>query len=1271
MKLNFVIVFFMLLSIRGLANTYQFQEKLIWSDLKKVKSIEKTNKLVFYFEPSSPDADMDFLPRYLKKFRISNSHKIVKAEIRNAVYETLSIPPGADVHGIQLLKEGIDIDSYYTISRKERFGNVSFIPLRLKKGSKQVEKLVSFELVVTTSAENSLGNNKKLKSSHFASSSVLASGEWYKIGVTRNGVFKVSYSMMENLGMDMDILDPANIRLYGNGGGMLPERNSEFRHDDLKENAIQMVDGGDGKFDKNDYFLFYGESPHQWENQSNNERYYYKNNLYTDTTFYFINTDLGPGKRITSQPSSSATANFTVAGMDDYAVHDENNINLVKSGRDWFGEIFDAVTSYNFNFSFPNTITKDTAFMRVRVAAKSRSTSRFSVKVSGNDYNITVPAVSFNYPSPGGDSGNGNYSFLPNSSNLNVNVTYIKELSESRGWLDYIELNVRRRLTMNGTQMNFRDHRSVGPTRISEFTLQNAPNVDMIWDVTDPLNVKNQLFANKTASNITFRTPTPELKEFIAFSEPLSTVYPVGRVDNQNLHALGQYDMIILSHPNFLPAAQTLQQFHEDEGLRTVIVTPSKIYNEFSSGAQDLIAIRSFLRMMYERAANPTEFPDYFLIIGDASYDLKYRVSGNTNFVPAYQSIESFSLVSSFVSDDYFGLLDTNEGSWQSPEDVDVGIGRLPVKSLDEAQAVVNKIIHYKDVVTQRDWRNVIAFVGDDEDRSLHMIQSDALADTVQDREPDFNLNKIFLDAYKQQSTPGGQRYPDVEEALNRQVEQGALILNYTGHGGETGWAHESILDISDINAWSNFERMPLFITATCEFSRFDDPKRVSGGEYVLLNPNGGGIALFTTVRTVYSGDNFNLNTKLYQNIFEQDKNGHLRMGEVFRRIKNIVNTPNTRNFTLLGDPALLLNFPTYGVRTTTINGQPISQIDTVNALEKMTIEGYVVDNNGNKMTGYNGILYPTIYDKSQIIQTLNNDGEGSFSFPLQKNKLFKGKVSVTNGDFSFSFIVPKDIKYEYGNGKISFYAENSIDDANGYSNDVIIGGTSPNSANDQIGPEIELYMNDENFIYGGITDENPILLAKLRDEHGINMVGTGLGHDIIAVIDKNTDDAIVLNDYYEADIDSYQSGSVNYPFSNLSEGKHTLTLKAWDVYNNSSEATIEFVVERSKEIEIANVLNYPNPFTTRTEFWFEHNQANRLLDVQVQIFTVSGKLVKTIDRIVQTEGYSQNQINPIVWNARDEFGDKLGRGVYLYKLIVRSRGNGSIAEKIEKLVIL
>ena len=1263
-----ILIIGLLSPILVVSRTVLLEGEIDWKK-NSISKIDETNlKSFLFFEKAKYDVNKDYLPFFSRKLKL-NQEEISGLNIISFEYEEVEDNDLLGVSGIDFVKGDVDLTFVNGISKKINYGEMLFTPIRYNSQKNKYERVISYKVQVEI--QNQINKSFTAKKA-FATNSVLSSGDWYKIAVLKEGIFKLSYQSLKDIGFDVDNLDPNNFKLYGNGGKMLPALNSDYREDDLIQNAVHVEGATDNSFDVEDFVLFYGQSPHSWEYNFSENMFEHEIHKYSDSTYYFITfSNTGEvSKRISSQISSSLPGN-PVSTFNDYRYHEEDNINLIKSGQEWFGEFFDATTNFDFIFNFPNIDMSAVVIAKMSSAARSSVQSAFVLSSSGSSTNIVQSSVSTSsYTGPFASIGSGGFSFNPTGNLVNINVSYNKPTASSVGWLNEIEVNARRKLIMTGEQMFFRDVQSVGFSNISTFSILNSSNISKVWDVSDPFNIREQQFS-MVGSNLLYSISTDTLKEFVAFSTNYETqVIGLGIVENQNLHGIAQADMVIVSHPNFLNQANQLVQFHQDEGLSVVLVTPQQIYNEYSSGSQDVLAIRSFVRMLYQNATIPLDIPKYLLLIGDGSYDNKDREAGNTNFIPTYQTPNSVNIIGSLVSDDYYGLLDLNEGTFlqqTGTELMDIAIGRLPVKTKEEADNVVNKIINYNIPASMNEWRNRVTFIGDDEDNNIHMSQANTLAGKVEISNKEYNVNKVFFDAFKQEVTPGGARYPDVTKAIGEAVNKGSLVVNYTGHGGETGWGHERVLTVTDINGWTNDFGYPLFITATCEFSRFDDPNRTTAGELVLVNEHGG-LALLTTVRLVFSAPNFDLNTSFYNEVFNTVNNEYSTIGEIFLKVKNLnASDANNRNFTLLGDPALKLAYPIHDVYTTKINGLNISSADTIKALGKVTIEGEVKDRLGNKLTNYNGVIYPTVFDKKKAIVSLQNDGGNAFNFNLQTSKLFKGKVSVVNGDFSYSFVVPKDISYNYGEGKLSYYAENQVEDANGFYTDFYIGGTADNYAVDEVGPEIELFMNDSKFVFGGITDENPILLANISDVHGINMVGNGIGHDIIAVLDDKTEESFILNDFYEADLNSYQNGKVNFPFSELTEGRHKLTLKVWDVYNNSSEATIEFVVVKTKDIVIDRVYNYPNPFTTYTEFWFEHNQPGKDLYAQVQVFTVSGKLVKTLEKHVFNQGFRSTSIT---WDGLDEYGDKIGRGVYVYRLKVRTE-NYSIAEKYEKLVIL
>jgi hypothetical protein len=779
------------------------------------------------------------------------------------------------------------------------------------------------------------------------------------------------------------------------------------------------------------------------------------------------------------------------------------------------------------------------------------------------------------------------------------------------------------------------------------------------------------------------------LKEYVAVNVEASFPKPefsitqddLGIIPNQNLHAAAPHQMLIVTHPLFLSAADSIAEFHrQKDNLSVMVVTTNQLYNEFSSGAPDVSAIRDFARMLYNRSTSDNDKLKYLLLIGDGSYDNLSQAVGNPNFILTYQSENSLDAGSSYVSDDFYGFMDETEGGSESMGNyfLDIGVGRLPAKSAEEAMALYKKIKNYNTVNNMGDWRNIILFAGDDEDGNIHMTQANDLADWVSNNYPQFAVKKVLIDAYPQVATSSGARYPDVNRILSNNIQKGLLIFNYTGHGNENGLAAEHILMDEDLRNFTNSNSLPLFVTATCEFSRFDDVSKnegtltesTSAGEISLLNPNGGSIALFTTTRIVYSNDNNNLNGLFYNEVFKRDGNGnYYKLGEIIQRTKNaLANNRNKLNFILLGDPALCLAVPNYSIVTDSLNGISVNEpVDTLKAFSRIRISGHLKDANQNMLTTYDGIIFPSVFDKSQAITTLANDKGIPMHFTTRENLLYKGKANVINGRFSFEFQVPKDITYSFGTGKIIYYSHNLSDDANGQFSDFIIGGTDMTMAPDQNGPGISLFLNDAYFADRGITNRNPVIYARISDESGINTIGNGIGHDITGVIDGDVTNPVVMNDYFETDLNDYTSGTLTYPMEDLADGWHSLKVKVWDVFNNSSEKTIEFKVISGDNIVIAKAGNYPNPVTDHTYFTFEHNKPGEELNVSITVFDMEGRLITNISEPIITIGYNST---PLPWDLKDMNGNLLKRGIYPYRIRVTDK-NGSYTDSYQKLVVI
>jgi hypothetical protein len=1168
----------------------------------------------------------------------------------------------------------------------KKYAVANFNPYINENGTIKRISSVSSEL-------KTLGKPKvTIASKSFTTNSVLreGSGTWYKIAVTEDGIYKIDKAFLESIGINIANLNPNHINIFGNGEGMQPENNAIYRTDDLAKNAIQIIGDADGTFDDNDYILFYGWGPHRWYANGTAE-FDRRTNVYDDNSYYFINVNENDTPlRLTTENSSTSTPTHFINEMSVRLTYEKDEKNLVKGGQRWYGDNFDVALSRNYNYSIPNIVSSSDIRFKMAFGANGKDSSSDKVNASIGGSNL----LSASLPLAGADYNRTTYNFTKSNptSSFSLNLTVTRSNPSVLAYLDFITVNARRSLAFYGNEMSFRDLASVGAGNTGKFTISNANSQLFIWNITNKQQPKI-VQAALIGSNLEFTLAVDTIKEFVASNgQSFLTPTKIAQVSYQNLHGLPQADMLIVSPPQFLSEANRLANLHKSEGLTVHVVTEDQIFNEFSSGMQDATAIRFFTKMFYDRGLVTNDGPKHLLLFGDGTYDHRNKVS-NANYVMTYQVTQSENHIDALVTDDYFGILDDNETF--SPVDlVDVGVGRLLVSSQKIAIEQVNKVEHYmkngsnyystpgdcncnpsQTTNTFGDWRMKYVQVADDMDVSIgwdFVIQDmEPQVQIVDGYRKDMNVDKIYCDAFQQISGAGGQRYPGVNEAINDRIRRGALVVNYVGHGGEVGVAEERIITIPQINAWQNSNAFPLIVTATCEFTKYDDPDRVSAGEWASLNPKGGAIALMTTTRSVYFQVNNDTGKKFYKEVFKRDEDSLPRtFGAIMMNTKNTAAAdPNKRSFTLIGDPALRIAMPRLRVVSDSIYREGSSnQSDTVRALDKITLIGHMEDLSGNLLSNFKGVVSPTIFDKPKTEYTLGQDpGSNVVPYQQQKSALFKGQATVNNGYFKMTFVVPKDIDYSYGYGKISMYGHDNSTDAMGYDNTVVVGGINPNGIADDQGPDIELFMNDYTFVDGGITDEQPILIAKLFDENGINAVGNGIGHDITAIVDQNSADPIVLNDYYLSDLDTYKSGVVNFNMSKIEPGAHTLTFKAWDVNNNSSERSIGFVVKEKESPELSHVLNYPNPFTTSTKFFFEHNQVNTALESQIQIFTVSGKLVKTINTLVNTQGFRSEGI---AWDGKDDFGDQLAKGVYIYRLSIKTDDGGN-AEKLEKLVIL
>ncbi len=1151
-------------------------------------------------------------------------------------------------------------------ARDKIIAGVYILPIRTNPENGTIERLLDFELQVDLEHTPYI---LKTNQRDYPDNSVLASGNWYKIKSSQSGVHRITYSDLEQMGINPGSINPRNISLYGHAGGMLPEENDAFHLHDLEEIPIVVSGENNGQFSTGDHILFYVQGPVTWDFNAAGGYFKHNNNHYEDYTYYFLTTDMGPGKRLQTATAPQGEADQIITDFLDYQVHERDLVNLINMGRTWYGEVFDFNLRQDFDFSFNHIITSKPAYVNVAIASRNFNAANFQV-FADNELQATIPTGNVS-PSGYGFAvrGSTEFSFTPTSSDITLSLQYNRSAGTSRGWLDFISVNAWRSLQFSGSQLQFRNPQSLGIQKINEYRLSQAGQNVSIWDVSNPHDVK-KVSTILSGNTLSWKSQGDQLREFVAFDgSSYHSVTYVEQVQNQNLHALRDIDYLIIVHPDFREQAERLADIHRTHQNMTVYVAePQYIYNEFSSGGQDITAIRNFVRMLYEKST-PGKQIQYLLLFGGASFDYKDRITGNTNFVPTWQSDNSLHIVTSIATDDFYGYLDDGEGGDEA-NFLDIGIGRFPVNTPEQAKQAVDKVESYlrKDEKTMGPWRNIVTFVADDGDSNIHLNDAENVSGLIQNQRPVMNIDKIYLDAYPQIATPGGQKAPEVNQAINRRMERGSLVMNYSGHGGEVGWAEERILEIADIQGWRNIDMLPVFITATCEFSRFDDPQRTSAGEMVFLNHRGGAIAMFTTARATYASANRVLNRAVFNdNMFHKQNGAYPRFGDVIRIAKEH-GTANDRKFVLLGDPALRLAYPTERVVTTHFNGVETGmRNDTLKALDYVTIAGKITDDQGNLLNDFNGVVYPTVYDKLSEVHTHGDENGTPTTFMLRKSIIYQGLASVTNGRFEFSFMVPKDIAYNFGTGRISYYATNYEIDGHGYYENFLVGGFNENATTDENGPEIRLFLNDTTFKSGDITDERPIMLAFVSDESGINTTGAGIGHDIVATISGETNLSAIVNDFYRADLDKSTSGTITYPFAGLNDGEHTLSLKVWDVFNNSSEASIAFVVASSGQMAIDNVMNYPNPFRDHTHFVFDHNQAGRDMEVEIQIFDINGTHVHTIRETITSDGYRSR---PIQWNGVSDSGYAISNGLYVYRVLVTNE-SGEKNELRSKLIYM
>lgn len=1098
-------------------------------------------------------------------------------------------------------------------------------------------------------------------SSRYASESVLNSGKWVKIQVAEDGIYKLTAADLKKMGFSN--LD--KVAVYGYGGWPLDEDFSTTYIDDVPEVAVWR---------SADYLLFYGKGPRKWEYSTSDKSFIHTNNPYSNYGYYFV-TEKETAGRTMEKAASAAGATLQVTTFDDYVLHEEELVSVNSSGRELYGESFTSTLSRDFTISVPG-ITNDEG--KATLSFISRGNGTITMNVDGN----ALISGSVSVPSDEYEVARELYRerawMADKGETVKVNIGY-STTGHKNVHLNYFRLQMKRQLKVYDNYTFFRSLSARG--NASRFVIQGADASTLVFDVTDGVNPQ-QMETSLNGTELSFSIPaSASLREFVVVKpSQIKAPVTVGEVANQNLHALPQQDMIIIAQPNFTTQAERLAEAHRTKDNLTVrVVTPESIYNEFSSGTPDATAYRRFMKMFYDRQTSEADAPKYLLLFGDGSFDNRKLTSAwksvdMSNMLLTYQTENSLSS-QSYVIDDYFGFLDDadNKKSLQNKK-LCLGIGRFPIRTVEQATQMVDKVISYMENKNTGSWKNNLCFMADDGSNTdgfmtEHMEFADQLAGYVESEHPEFLVNKLYYDAYKKDMTAG--TYPDVRSGLQKLLKDGLLLFNYTGHGGTTALSDEKVLTQTDINQFT-YTHLPVWVTATCDFTRFDD-LNTSAGEDVFLNKSSGGIALFTTVRVAYSRPNFPINDNVIRNLFERNNGRRRTLGEVMQATKNTLSSVYKLGFCLIGDPAVKMAYPEFGMKVTTVNGQSVDGNSiSFKALEKITVEGEVLDVSGQLVTDFTGIVNPTVKDSKVTVTCLKNsnkDDSPAFTFTDYPNTIFIGNDSVRNGKFSFTFTVPKDISYSNLQGKMNLYAVDteSGNEAQGNFDNFIVGGTSDTAETDTIGPEIRaLYLNDTTFVDGGQVNTTPYFVAELWDKSGVNITGSSVGHDMMLVIDESTVLSYNLNSYYELLPGEDGTGIVKFPIPALEPGKHTAEFWVWDILNNSTVRTFTFEVVEGLKPFLFDVIATPGIAREQVTFHLMHNRPESRMRVGIMVYDLAGRQLWKHEES-GTSGLFENYT--VSWDLTSG-GARMRPGVYIYRAAI-STDNSKDATKARKFIIL
>lgn len=1126
----------------------------------------------------------------------------------------------------------------------------------------------------------------------------IATGTWHKIPITRAGIHILDRAYLQSIGIAMSSVNQANIQVWSTNGMQMPKRNSIARSP-FKQIPIR-IDG--------DAVYFYANGPHEIRYNPATQRHTQHLHPYTSTSFVFITLGATPGLRLQVTPPAGASTGEVATFRDFRYKEDElrKPDNRIKSGQQWLGQQFTPETFARTQTVFRDTLDGFVQGSTVRIeamfAARSTANSNFAINSASGSVGTVFVAQISNITASVSEAANTGVlnrdiaAVSLSNDILELTATFTNAQSNALGWLDWIRITATRLLrAKNGTLRFYSPVDGTGS--IVDYRLTGFTTSPMVLDVSDP-QLPVWLTATSNGSDHLVRHSNAAGRTLVAqtsFIRPAAAL----PVPNQNIRGTTtDPDYIIVTTAELKDAADELAARRQGQGLRPLVVTQTQVFHEFNGGIPDLIAIRDLVRYFYDRAGNdPDRLPKYLLFFGDTSFDYKGIMASEPlkNLVFTFQSEESLSRTNTYASDDYFGLMDLNEGEWSPTnhsvatfERLDIGVGRLPVQTLAEARVMLRKIEAYENPDYFGDWKSLVTFTADDNvngsntnEGDLHVYNADGTTTRIPLDATGVRLNKIYQISYPVVNSPLGRVAPEANRAFVNAINNGTLLVNYSGHGSEILLSAEGLYRADDVTRLTNLDKLTIMVTVTCEFGRYDDTELQSGAEMMVLHPHGGAIAAFTTSRVVFTNTdpnayNFGLNIQLTLAMLSPYADGSPKtFGDIYRQTKNttVGASFNSRKFVLIGDPATRIGLPESRIRLTSINGIAASGSPIqLRALDEATIEGDVMSADGSVNTTFNGQATIKVYDATRFVPMtqLTNCNIRNCAYGVQNDVVFSGKVSVTNGRFSSRFILPRDISYSDSTGRVVMYAAGSDTDASGSFSNLILNGRNPDAIDDEVGPELRIFLNDDDFMDGGVVNQNPVLLVDIEDASGINTAGAGVGHELIAILRRRPatglEQTFMLNEFYESELNDYTRGQVRYPLQDLASGTYELTVRAWDVFNNPGERTVTFDVLEQQNLSVRNVYNYPNPTSGYTRFIFEHNQTGSSLDVLIRVFTLSGKPVAQLrERNLTPSG----GLSSIEWDGNDADGNRLASGTYLYHVKVSSETD--TRETVEKLVII